>query len=410
MIKKILKNITESFGFRIVRTKSDPNRGGKFGCLPHEGEKKGNVLLSYIVEPFLLQDEKEIPNTHDHYWVSWQIGRTFAAMGYDVDVVEYDDGNFVPQKKYDFLIGARTNFERLSGAVPSSCIKILHLDTAHWLFNNSADYRRHLELQKRRGVALSSFKRVEPNWAIECADYAIAFQGNQFNVDTYRYADKPIIQIPVPTCAVYGKPENKDFNTCRNHFLWFGSDGLVHKGLDLVLEAFAQMPEYRLTVCGPLRNRAEKLCKGPLKYDERFENEYHHELYECENIDTIGWVDIESDYFGTILNACIGVVFPSCSEGGGTSAITCMQAGLIPIVSYEASIEVADFGFVLARSTVDEIKETVRLVSRLPVGDLKARSYQTWDFCRSRHTRENFTKKYHDIITQIIDENKQSRG
>ena len=27
---------------------------------------------------------------------------------------------------------------------------------------------------------------------------------------------------------------------------------MVHKGLDLVLEAFAGMPEYHLTVCGPV--------------------------------------------------------------------------------------------------------------------------------------------------------------
>ena len=405
MFKQLIRAILSAFGLNIVRINQNHNSViGKIGFLKHQGEKKGNALISYIVEPFLLQDESKISNAHHHYWLSWQIGQTFSSYGYDVDIIDYRDRKFVPQKPYDFFIGARTNFQRLVEWLPKQCVKIVHLDTAHWIFNNSASYQRHLELKSRRKVALNSFKWVEPNWAIEFADYATTNWGNQFNVGTYKYAGKPIFQIPLPTSAVYPEPDKKDYSICNTHYLWFASDGLVHKGLDLVLEAFSQMPEYRLTVCGPLRASDADTYNGPLQHDAQFEEAFHHELYETENIKTVGWVDIESEIFHRIIGQCIGVIFPSCSEGGGASAITCMQAGLIPIVSYQSNVEVGSFGVILPENSIEQIKKSVRMVSELHIVELKRRAHDAWRFCRANHTREKFKDNYRQVIEQIMSE------
>ena len=45
---------------------------------------------------------------------------------------------------------------------------------------------------------------------------------------------------------MHPSPEGKDFEVCRPHFMWLGSRGFVHKGLDVVLEAFSEMPELAL--------------------------------------------------------------------------------------------------------------------------------------------------------------------
>ena len=75
----------------------------------------------------------------------------------------------------------------------------------------------------------------------------------------------------------YPWPEAKDFEACRTRFLWLGSRGMVFKGLDLVLDAFVQMPEYHLTVCGPVAKEKD------------FEQVYYQELYHTSNIHTYGW-------------------------------------------------------------------------------------------------------------------------
>ena len=130
-----------------------------------------------------------------------------------------------------------------------------------------------------------------PNLAIERADCATIL-GNEFTISTFRYANKPIYRLPISAPVIYPWPEGKDFEACRRRFLWFGSNGFVHKGLDLVLEAFAAMPEYHLTVCGPIKEEMEK----------DFEKTFYRELYQTSNIRTEGWVDVVSPEFMRIAN------------------------------------------------------------------------------------------------------------
>ncbi len=58
MFKQAIRAILAAVGLNIVRINQNHNSViGKVGFLKHQGEKKGNALISYIVEPFLLQDE-----------------------------------------------------------------------------------------------------------------------------------------------------------------------------------------------------------------------------------------------------------------------------------------------------------------------------------------------------------------
>jgi len=131
----------------------------------------------------------------------------------------------------------------------------MHIETAHWLFHMNAQHQRLLDLQRRRHATIGPCKVVSPNWAIENADCAIIL-GNDFTRSTYAYAHKPFYRIPISAPTVYPGPTART-RACRRSFLWFGSGGLVHKGLDLVLEAFAQMPDFYLTVCGPVNEEKD---------------------------------------------------------------------------------------------------------------------------------------------------------
>ena len=175
----------------------------------------------------------------------------------------------------------------------------------------------------------------------------------------------------------------------RNRYLWFGSAGLVHKGLDVVLEAFAAMPDFHLTVCGPISG------------EEGFTQAFQKELYETDNIDTVGWVDVESQAFIDILNRCVGTIYPSASEGGGGCVITCMHAGLIPLVSREASVDIGDFGVLLKDISVAEVTAAVQGLSALPAQELQRRAQASWQHVRQHHTREAFAQKFKTVIYEI---------
>jgi glycosyltransferase involved in cell wall biosynthesis len=357
---------------------------------------KGNVLLSYRIEPFLLKPGQPMPNDHTWYWEVWQIAQTFLTLGYNVDVIQFHNDKFVPQKDYAFFIDIRHRMEALAPKLNKDCIKIFHVDIANMVFRNAAECNRLLELQRRKGITLKPQRFEVPNLGIEYADCAIVL-GNDFTTDTFKYANKPMYRIPISSPSVYPYPDNKDFEAVRKRFLWFGGSALVLKGLDLVLDAFAQMPEYHLTICGPVSS------------DKEFEQAFYKELYETPNIHTYGWIDVSSSDFIEVTNNCLGLVYPSVSEGQSGAVISCLQAGLIPILSYESGVDVHDFGVIFDNLSVDEIKAKIRSISNLPLEDLKLMSRQAWEYARANHTKEKFAQVYRNVVEQILEDHSHKK-
>lgn len=387
MLKQIFKFGLQKLGYEIKKT-TEPQALEQVVSLKPNGVSKGNVLLAYIIEPFLGQDLDSL-TSHTHFWESYQIAKTYLDMGYHVDVIDYRNHSFTPNISYTLFVSARTNFEKIAKKLNNDCIKMVHLDTAHWMFNNFAAYNRYAALQKRRSITVRCKKILEQNWAIEVANCATVL-GNDFTLGTYRYANKPMYQLSVPTCRTYKWPGKKNFEACRNNFIWMGSSGIINKGLDLVLEAFTELPHCRLSVCGPIDEEKE------------FEKAYYHELYQSSNIKTIGWIDVSSDRFLDITRNCIALVYPSCSEGQAGAVATCMQAGLIPIVSYESGIDVHDFGILLEKCTVSEIKETINLVSKIPSKTLASMSRRSWEYAREYHSHKGYEKAYRKVAEKIL--------
>jgi glycosyltransferase involved in cell wall biosynthesis len=310
-------------------------------------------------------------------------------MDYTVDLISWKNDQFVPQKSYNVFIDVRHNMERLAPLLNKDCVKIQHIDLCHMLYNNYAEARRLLELQQRKGVTLPPRRFERPNLGIEHADCATII-GNEFAMNTFRYANKSLYRVPVTNAVLYPSPQGKDFETCHGRYLWLGNGGLVRKGLDLVLDAFAEMPEYHLTVCGPIQQEKD------------FTRAYYRELYETANIHTVGWVDISSPEFMEITSNCVGFIYPSCSEAQCGAVITCLHAGLIPIISYESDVNVHDFGLILKDCSVKEIQSAIRMVSSLSVPELKMMAQKAWEYAQAHHTREKFAQEYRKVIETVI--------
>ena len=165
---------------------------------------------------------------------------------------------------------------------------------------------------------------------------------------------------------------------------------MVHRGLDLVLEAFAKNPQYELIVCGPVHDEKD------------FEKTFHKELYELPNIRTVGWVDVGGTQFAGIAKECVGVIYPTCSEGTSGSVVTCMHAGLVPIISVEAGVDVDGFGVVLKESSIREIEKAIKKLSSSSPGTLKSKARKAWMFARAHYTREQFSEAYCNFVATIL--------
>lgn len=358
--------------------------------LPAQGERRGAVLFSYIVDPFLLGDPARIPYSHTHFWESYTIAHSWAALGYEVDCVSWTNHDFMPQQDYDVVIDVRTNLERWAPLLPGA-LKVLHADTAHYSFHNPAQQRRFEDLARRRGSAVMVHKRLPENRAAEVAD-AIVVLGNRFTQGTYAFAGKPVLHVPVSVPFAYPWAPGKDFAAVRRRYLWFGSGGLVHKGLDLTLEAFAGLPDHELIVCGPIRRERD------------FERAYFRELYRTPNIRTLGWVDVAPESFLALARTCLGLVYPSCSEGGGSSVYTCMHAGLLPLVNFEVSVDVGpSFGVLLERVDPESIRAAVRSLSSRPPAELEAMARAAREQAGRVSSKDLFAARYREAARSLLD-------
>ena len=397
-IKKQLATLLRAAGLEISLRRTNPIFGKVVSIESPNPKHQGFVLISYSLAPFLVEDESQVTNKHTDDWECLQMANAFLKLGYSVDVISHLNMTFIPTKKYSYCICVNRNMERIAKLLNQDCVKILHVVWAHWLFHNRAEYTRLVALQQRKNVVLRPRRTLTPSFSIEYADCATVL-GNKFTIDTYKYANKPIYNIPISATNLWPWPKHKNFNACRQRFLWFGSHGPVHKGLDLVLEAFSGLPNHHLMVCGPIGD------------DEEFVHVYRKELYETKNIQTIGWVDVGSNEFINIAEQCIAVISASCSEGGGGSVIQCMHAALIPIVSYENSVDIHNFGMLLEDSTVENIQKCVQAVSLMSATELESMARRAWQHVRDHHTREKFAENYELTLDSILKEvSPQCRG
>lgn len=345
--------------------------------------RKGDVLISYTTLPFIN------PNTlngHTNRWECMCIVQLFIDLGYAVDVVDYTNQNFVPKKHYRYCIDVGNNLKKFSEHLPPECIKIYHITGADWKFQNEAETKRLRDLEKRRGVRLLARRTVPPSDNIEYANVA-SILGNDFTLGTYGCTRKHIQRIPISTTHTYPSPENRNFEDIKRNFVWIGGSGMVHKGLDLVLEAFSNLPEFTLTIFG--------------KMDDDFAKTYAKELFETPNISYEGTIDLGSEKFLNTASNSIGLIFPSCSEGSSGGVVTAMHAGLIPIISYESGVNVGDFGVILKENTSEEIVRQVRIIASADPENLRKRSIQTWNYAQNNYTRQNFLQEYKKFIQTL---------
>ncbi|MCA9422567.1 MAG: glycosyltransferase [Nitrospira sp.] len=382
LVHRVLGNMLERF---------NPSIQNQVVRLNPDGPIRGHVLLSYRIEFFLKNSNQPVTSYHPSWVVTQRMATKFLNFGFVVDVISNQNKGFLPEKDYTFFIDTRMNFERLAPKLNKDCVKVLHVTTAHPYFHNAAEANRLMALQERKHVTVRSrrFMPLQYALAVEYADCLTV--PSEFCIQTFRYANKPFHVVPNPAEFVYPWTEGKNFESCRSQFLWLGSEGMVHKGLDLVLEAFAGMPEYHLTVCGPVANEKD------------FERVYDHELYHTPNIHTFGWIDIGSPEFVNLAARCVGLVYPSCSEGSAGAVITCLHAGLIPIISHESGVDISnDAGVVLADCSIEAIREAVRQIATASPQELKRRARTAWEFARANHTMENFENQYEKMIGKLI--------
>jgi len=348
-----------------------------------------NVLLSYITYPF----KKGEYFRHTNYFEAMSHAKILNELGYNVDVIDYDYQGKIDFSKYDLLVGFGEVFHKYF-EYGKSKIKTIYYGTGmHVCHQNHATLKRLKDVYSKKSIWLGKSTRyVEKAWTHQTylVDAMIVL-GNEVCVESYRkFYDGEIFNIPAPFYKVIDAWKLIQSNNVGRSFIWFGSSGLIHKGLDLVLDFFSKNPDLKLHICGPVKNEPD------------FEQVYWKELYETPNIITHGFVDIKTEKFKEILNDCSFTIFPSCSEGGCPSVITLIgNAGIIPIITKETTISTG-YEIWIENFTIEAIERAVNKALLLSDREILELRKKNLAYVLKNHTAEVYYKRLKEAYLSIL--------
>ncbi len=358
--------------------------------IPATGKKKGDVLLSYMTEPFTKNSNETLSTYHSSYWECREIVRLLSSHGYAIDAINWSDTKFVPTKKYIACIDTQKNLARLAPYLGNDCKKVMHIVASHWKFQNESERTRIEEIRMRREINLTPRRVEAESQNIETADFVEGL-GNKSTFDTYAFAGKKIFPIFPSPAVTFENVQSRNISEAKNNFLFLGGGGMALKGLDRAIEALQKMPENKLTVCGPVESEKD------------FFDAFKKELLETPNIAYKGRIDQGSTQFQKIAMENIAMIYPSASEGCAGAVITSLYAGHIVIASKKCGVDIdLAGGILLENSSIEEIKSAVKRINGMSDDELKNRSEAALNFARANFTREGFSSSYGKFIDKVL--------
>ncbi|MBB4803680.1 glycosyltransferase involved in cell wall biosynthesis [Flavobacterium nitrogenifigens] len=352
---------------------------------------KKNALLTYITVPFIKDSF-----VHTNYFEAKSWAKILSELGYNIDVVNYEYNSELDLSKYDIICGFGNVFQKYFEGSYNKKIKTIYYGTGmHVCHQNHATLQRIKNVYDHKGIWLGKSARfVEKTWTHQTSlvDGIIAL-GNDKCADSFKkYYEGKVLAVPAPFYHIHNAEEliNQRSVEANKNFLWFGSSGLIHKGLDLLLDYFSNNPDLTLHVCGPIDKEVD------------FVNVYRKELFENKNIITYGFLDINSETFVEILKKCSFVVFPSCSEGGSPSVLTVVgNGGLIPIISHETTVSTANEIWI-EKLTYEGIEQSIKMAISLDGATIKKMQIDNYEFVKEHNSTSNYYNELKSAITSLV--------
>lgn len=366
-------------------------RGGEvFHNVNNDTISQKRCLLIYINSPFAT--DRTSSHSHQNYWQAREMARIIGTRGYVVDVTHFQYKYVRLHHNYDLVIGLiPRGIDIYTEHMNPGCKQIAYLTSMNLEISAGNEVKRIDALEKRRGVRMKPRRnggKIENR--IEQFD-GTWYIGNEYNFQSYSTFKMPP-SFRIRNTGYVFPWANPDIERDPHCFMYFGSAGQVHKGLDLLLELFSQeIKDCTLYVCGSFAR------------EDDFAKEYHKELYETSNIVPIGHVNIDTPQYEDLSRKCAFSVMPSCAEACAGSVLTNMSAGVIPIVSKECGFE-DDEVINLPDCKKETIRQYIEEYSKKDQVWLKSKSRRCVEIVKERYSETAFTKSVEEAIDGVLGE------
>ena len=340
-----------------------------------QNRSKGAVLIYYKTDPFatrwLAQTFKHTNNREIEILVEVCRNLDFDVLLVD-RVAKWDEISTYKKKQFRLFISncggnSAPLHERIRAEFSGIETCICYCAGVEPELSNFLVTKRHLDFEERHGIPVVHRRLVagtQDNWKRRFRDCSeIWYFGNDFNKGAW---EQKYIQPKKGMLPTAFSPSNStdlfDLGVKNKYSVMFiGGDGLICKGLDLVLDLFLSLPKpWELHVFCPTG-------------ENDFWNYYDPLLREVNNIHVYGFVNVSSNRFRNIASKCLLNLFPSAAEACATSVITAMKFGVLPVVTVQCGVDVRQFGYVLGANVSDELKRILKNVELSSAKSLQKR-------------------------------------
>lgn len=358
--------------------------------------KIGHALLYYKTDPFLFSFFDWYMHTNN--WEVLAIVKILNRLGFWVDILDRDIDLKDVEKiedKYDLFIGLGAGnsgkyFSDLAEKL-TKAKKFFYAAGPEPELSNQLILKRHDYFKARHPKSAIKLRRmiteVHIDKAMKNTDGIFAI-GNKFVFDSYEKYHKSIYRI-YPSSSPKINFDLKQLGGLNSKkFLYFGGNGNIVKGLDLLLETFEKLPDLELYICAP-------------QNEEDFNKVYSDLLAKSKNIRFEGFIKVGGKKFNELTSKCGFVILPSCSEGSATSVTTCMRRGLIPVVTYESGIDLGDFGFLIEDTKIDKLIEQIKTFASINPDEFKERSVNSY-LESLKYTQANFVNSFEKALISVL--------
>ncbi len=353
-----------------------------------------NLLLSYITKPFRRGPDL----SHTNMVEALEIAKIFRDLGYNIDIVDYDYEGYVDHKKYNLLFGFGEPFVKNFYGRKTNIPSIYYATGMSIETQNRNSLKRVEEFYKRKGVYLPSSARIyEKSWNIQSLfpDAIISLGNDTAKKSFEEITNKKVYSLNPSFIKIYNYDEiiaTKNFSEAKKNFLWFASSGMIHKGLDLLIEVFKELKYLDLHICAPLQD------------EPSFREVYSYELTNLPNIHYYGFISLKSSVFKELITKCGVIVYPSCSEGGSPSVLNvCGNSGMIPCVSRESTIDVNSIGYIFKDLEIEAIKNTIQKIAEMSDSEMKEKSLLCGKTISENYSLQKFSSRFKNIVIEILE-------
>lgn len=357
------------------------------------------LLLCYIT----VTDMDFSKATHASVHHANQMIKIFIDMGFCIDVCLCNDDiafERMRHRHYDIILGQGPLYTRFCKEM-NIPLQIL------WITENTPAV-----VERKYAERIDDFHRRHP-----AVDYSMDVPRNGFLTDEmFRFSPIAIAmqssynlqEMGVYFKKLYAINGNAFFNadyqfqeeavrqsvqTSKNRFLWFGSMGLIHKGVDVLVDAFREVPQCSIDFYG--------LSPRELPIFNKI---------KAENTVNCGRINVQGEAFiQEVVNRHSFMIFPSCSEGMSTAVATCMAHGIIPVVTRECGFAEHEAIMILDDWHVDSIKSKIIALNQMSDETVLNLRKAAYVYARQAFSLRHFEDSFKTIMKDIMKQNSTNR-